>query len=601
MIGLLKNIWELMRVVAGLRPYLKAGRHLALAVVGASLLAGALEGIGVGLLVPLLSLILGEERMTPIRKVQEQFPGHSVSFYVAVFCALVVLAIVAKNVALYASQFLAARLRRRMTVNLRDAVYRKLHRAELSLFEHRTAGELSNACFGETSRTIAAVDLLLLIGQRVSIGLVYLAMLLFISWELTLMAALLAAGIGYTVSRFHRRIGRLGHEVTAANQRLNACLMESFAGVRVVRATHSQERVQDKFTELSNAQTGIEERNHRLSSLIAPLAEVAAVIGAMVIVSFSYHFFVHSGEMLKSYQMALGFIMLRLLPLVNQVYQLTGHLMYLAPGVKEVERWLAEPEFPMRAFGNREFQGVRERIVFDAVGYQYPNGTEALRDIRLELPAGKTIALVGQSGSGKSTLATLLLRLRQPTSGRILVDGVDYWEFSAASWHRNIGVVEQEAFLFHDTLARNIAYGREDVTREQIEAAVRMAQLEDVIAGLPEGLETVVGERGVLLSGGQRQRLAIARALVHNPRLLILDEATSALDNLSERQVQAALDRAVAGRTVLVIAHRLSTIRNADLIVVLDRGRVAEQGTWDELAARGGMFEKLAAMSEASR
>jgi ATP-binding cassette subfamily B protein len=173
------------------------------------------------------------------------------------------------------------------------------------------------------------------------------------------------------------------------------------------------------------------------------------------------------------------------------------------------------------------------------------------------------------------------------------VDGVDYWEFSAASWHRNLGVVEQEAFLFHDTLARNIAYGREQVTREQIEAAVRMAHLEDVVAELPEGLETIVGERGVLLSGGQRQRLAIARALVHNPRLLILDEATSALDNLAERQVQAALDRAVEGRTVLVIAHRLSTIRNADRIVVLEAGRVSEQGTWEELVKCGGKFSEL--------
>ncbi len=598
--GTFKNILQLLRSTWRLRPYLRAGRHLVVAVVVALLLAGALEGVGVGLLVPLLSLLLGGEQATPMRPIrwsQEWFPGHTVTFYVAVFCLFVLAAIIAKNVVLYISQFLAAGLKRRMAVNLRDALYSKLHRAELSLFEHRTIGELANVCFGETGRTIGAIDVLLLLGQRSAIALFYLVALLFISWEMTLMAFGLALGIGGLVSGLHRRMGRLGSTVTEVNQRLNSCLVESFAGVRVVRATNSQERVYEKFSELSDAQAAVEERSSRLSALVTPVAEIAAVTGAMIIVSISYHFFVRTGDMLVSYQLGLGFIMLRMLPLVNQLNGLAGHLMYVGPGVREVERWLNEPEFPLRPFGSREFSAIRESIVFERVGYTYPNGTVALRDLDLKLPAGRTIALVGQSGSGKSTLATLMLRLRQPTTGRLLIDGVDYWDFSADSWHRNIGIVEQEAFLFHDTLARNIAYGRDGITRKQIEAAVAMAHLQDVVAELPDGLDTVVGERGVLFSGGQRQRLAIARALVHNPRLLILDEATSALDNLSEREVQSALDRAVEGRTVLVIAHRLSTIRNADHIVVMKEGCIAEQGSWDALVARGGDFAKLAKVS----
>jgi len=173
------------------------------------------------------------------------------------------------------------------------------------------------------------------------------------------------------------------------------------------------------------------------------------------------------------------------------------------------------------------------------------------------------------------------------------VDGQDYWEFSAESWHRALGVVEQEAFLFHDTLAENIGYGFPTVAKEAVQAAVKAAYLDDVVLSLPNGLDTIIGERGTLLSGGQRQRLAIARALVRDPRILILDEATAALDNLSERQVQDALERAMAGRTVLVIAHRLSTVRNADHIVVLDQGTVSEQGTWQELYERGGLFRKM--------
>ena len=188
--------------------------------------------------------------------------------------------------------------------------------------------------------------------------------------------------------------------------------------------------------------------------------------------------------------------------------------------------------------------------------------------------------------------------MREPTAGRIVADGVDFWEFSPASWHARLGMVEQEAFLFHDTVAANICFGRPDVTPEQLRRAVSAAHLGDVIRGLPAGLETVVGERGSMFSGGQRQRLAIARAIVADPQLLILDEATSALDNVSERLVQTALDEARHHRTVVVIAHRLSTVRSADRIVVLDRGRVVESGTWDELTALGGHFSRLLKSAE---
>jgi len=211
----------------------------------------------------------------------------------------------------------------------------------------------------------------------------------------------------------------------------------------------------------------------------------------------------------------------------------------------------------------------------------------------MEIPAGKTIALVGESGSGKSTIASLLLRFRAPTEGTIEVDGIDYWEFSPATWHQNVAVVEQEAFLFHDTLANNIGYGFPDVTRDAIRLAVNRAHLDDVVTRLPDGLETIVGERGTMLSGGQRQRLAIARALVRDPKILILDEATSALDSISEKQVQAAIRDAQEGRTVVVIAHRLSTIRHADHIVVLSQGRVVEQGTWEELENLNGTFSRF--------
>jgi len=213
--------------------------------------------------------------------------------------------------------------------------------------------------------------------------------------------------------------------------------------------------------------------------------------------------------------------------------------------------------------------------------------------VTFDVVAGHTVAIVGSSGSGKSTLASLLLRLRVPTAGRIIVDGADYWEFSAESWHRSIALVEQDAFLFHGTLRENILYGWQSATEASLRHAIEAANLSEMVASLPNGLDTLVGERGAMVSGGQRQRIAIARAIVRDPGILVLDEATSHLDSVSEQLVQQALSNAARGRTTIVIAHRLSTIRDADWIVVFEHGRIVEQGTWVTLQAAKGTFDRL--------
>lgn len=596
----LKSTIEVIRILWRLRPHLRGGRHLVLAVVGAALLATMLESIGVGLLVPLLSLLLegeGVAPMRPILMVQDWMPGYSTSFYVGTFCLLVLLAIVGKNIVLFLSQALSARLKRRTSVNLRDAIFQKLQNAPLSLFEHRTSGELTNICFNETGRANCAIDYLLLIGQRGSMALLYLSMLFYISFPLTLLTLCLGALIGFSVGFLQRKLGQRGKEVSDNNQEVLSCLHDCFSGIRVVRATNSQDREVERFHRVNLKQATTDEKVSRYNALMAPMGEIIAVTGAMLIVGLAYWFFVSTGKMRAPHLAGFGFILLRLLPLVNQVYGLLGTIVFLAPGVREVETWLTAPDFPKHPFGSKEFTEVKQEIRFENLGFTYENGTEAIKDVSFTIPAGKTVALVGPSGSGKSTIATLLLRLRQPTKGSISVDGIGYWDFSAGSWHQRVSVVEQEAFLFHDTLAANISYGYEKCTAENIENAVKDVSLEDVVAELPEGLDTIVGERGMLLSGGQRQRLAIARTLVRHPSIMILDEATSALDNIAERQVQAALERARMGRTVLVIAHRLSTIRDADHIVVMQNGTVAEQGTWEELVAQKGLFAKLVSLS----
>jgi ABC-type multidrug transport system fused ATPase/permease subunit len=592
----LKSFSDVVVATWNLRPHLRGGRYLLAAVMVSSMAGALFEGIGVSLLVPLLSLLLGGESgvpMRPIRWLQSWQPDRSPAFYVFCFCAIVLAAIALKNATIYGSQVLAARLRRRINVNLRQSVFERFHSADLQLFEQSAGGHLTNALFTETNRAVGMVEFLLLLWQRAVIGFFYFILLVAISWPLTLLALALAATTGRLIRFIHRALARSGREITEANQAMSACAMQSFAGIRVVRNTNSQLREVEKFRALNENQCAIEEKVARSSILLAPITETVAVAGAMTIVGVAYYFLVRPGTMLSSHLLGFGFILIRLLPLINQLYALTGHVLYLGDGVREVHRWLESPVHPRRPFGLIHFAEPRDSIRFENVSYTYPNGTKALSNVTFTIPAGKTVALVGASGSGKTTIASLLLRFREAESGRIAVDNQDLWSFSSESWHRALGVVEQEAFLFHDTLARNIGYGYEAVTSAGIDAAVRAAQLADVVNALPDGVNTVVGERGTMLSGGQRQRLAIARALVRNPKILILDEATSALDTISERQVQLALDEAMRDRTVLVIAHRLSTIRNADQIVVLEHGRVIEQGPWSELAAKDGVFARL--------
>jgi ATP-binding cassette subfamily B protein len=242
---------------------------------------------------------------------------------------------------------------------------------------------------------------------------------------------------------------------------------------------------------------------------------------------------------------------------------------------------------------------VRGEVRFEHVGFRYADGPRAaLTDVDLTVPAGSTLALVGATGSGKSTLASLVARLNDPTTGRVLIDGIDVRDMALADLARIVGVVSQETYLLHGTVRENLRHARPDATDAEMVDATRRAQVHEVIAALPDGYDTVVGARGHRFSGGEKQRLAIARTLLRDPRVLVLDEATSALDNTTERAVQAALDEASRGRTTITIAHRLSTVRDADLIAVLSHGRVVEQGTHEELMDLGGRYAELAGAAE---
>lgn len=601
----IQQLARLARDIQTLRPHLRPNRWLVLGALVAACASALFESVGIQLLIPMIALLQGNVEETLkgrwLSWLPKLLPNLEPQSYIGVFAVLVFTALLVKNVVFLIYQSLQVAFSQRVARNLRDSFFQLLNRVPLSVFEEKKSGELVNVFSMEVYRTQMALEFSLLGLQRFSVLGFYLAVLLFLSWQFTLATLVLAIVIGVSSSRLQVGLGKGGAERAEAQKDLMGYVAGIFAGFRVVRATHSETEVIAKFGQRSAHLSQIEHRNARLSQLVGPLTEIMAVAGMMGLIAGAYFLLIRKGLLDVAELMVIGLILIRLLPLVNQTYGVLGQLTFFAAGIHEVVNWFRLPQFPERPFGTKTFAGIRHGIRLENLGFSYPNGKVALEGINLEIPAGQTVALVGASGSGKSTLATLLLRLREPTAGRIVVDSHDYWDFTAESWHRSLGIVEQEAFLFNDTIRHNIRFGCPEATDTQVLEAVRIAHLDDVLKEQSHGLDTVVGERGTMLSGGQRQRMTIARAVLRNPQLLLLDEATSALDNYSERQVQAALDEARKGRTTIVIAHRLTTIRNADLIVVLDQGRVVETGTWQQLEAAGGHFSRLLLATKAQQ
>ncbi len=578
-----------------LRPFIAMTPRRIAAVVITMVLTTVLEVAGVGLLAQLLNVVLGTTSSGSrlVRLVLQFLPTGTTVQISIIFAVAIVVAIGLKNLSSYLNATLMARIERESVENLRGVLFRRLQAAPLEVFEQYSSAALSNLFVEETRRALDCLTVLLSLAQTAATAALFFAVLIWISPPLALATLVTGGIVAVLVSGLYRHFGRLGKALTAANMHLTQAAAEAFNGVRVVRAANAQGEMVTRFEAASSQQARTDERFQRATAVLTPVVETGSITMALVLLVGTFALLVMPGHMSQAKLTAFGLVLLRLVPLVNRFFGTQAQLLYLAGSAREIVRWLDTPRFPVRAFGTATFERVSRRISVHELSYHYDQNKAALEGVSFDIQAGATVALVGRSGSGKSTLATLLMRLREPTGGGVLVDGVDYWTFSADSWHEHVALVEQEPFLFNDTLGANVAFGWARATTEDIEFALHVAHLEDFLDSLPNRLDTPIGERGVMLSGGQRQRLSIARAIVRNPRLLILDEATSNLDTLSEELVQAALVAATRGRTTLVIAHRLSTVRRADRIVVLREGRVAEIGTWDELVAANGPFAAL--------
>ena len=574
--------------------------------IACNIIAAALDVFSFTLLIPFLDRLFDQPpRGTPVSDLHEAVIGSLLdeanpNAALRNLIIVILVAVTLKNLFVWASGQLGAQLQEYVTRDLRNALYSHLQRLPLGFYVRTKTGDILARVLNDTQQTKQVITQAVTQSiQSAAVVVTTIVVLLRMSWQLTLLALVVAPVLIALLQPLLRKL-RKGHR-RLSNQygEMTAVVQESVSGIRLVKSFGGEEYEEGRFREGSGRYARGMVRVTRLSVLAQPITETVGTAVAVTILWVGARM-VGADAITGSVLITFLILVMRMLQPLKQLSQVPTTAQQSLAAAERIFEVLDSPTEASLDRGKVATARFERALEFERVSFAYEE-EPVLSDVSFVAAKGEIIALVGASGAGKTTLVDLIPRFYEPTSGRILLDGVDTREIALPALRSLVGIVSQDTVLFNDTVRNNLAYGSTGkFTEAQIDKAARAANAHSFIAELPNGYDTVLGERGTRLSGGQRQRLSIARALLVDPPILILDEATSALDTESERLVQEAIDRLLEGRTVFVIAHRLSTVAHADQILVLDRGRVVEHGTHTSLLARRGHYHRLHALQFAA-
>jgi subfamily B ATP-binding cassette protein MsbA len=582
------SLWQNNRVI--LREF-KHFRVVAILAIVFSALAASFEGFGLGFLLVFLQSLTtpgAEPVKTGIGWFDILILGINASATERLYriSALIVVTTCMRASFNYIGQICIQFSEVSLVDNLRKRIFQQLEAQTLNYFSHKKSGELVNILTSEMERIRQIFGGLAFLITRSFTLIIYSISLFILSWKLTIVSILLFSLLAVALSTLNKQIRERSFAITSANDNFTARVLEFIEGIRTIHAFSTQEFERKRYYQASEKIVNTWKSVYWISLIVKPLAESIStlILISMIIVALT------TGLMKVSALLTFFFVLFRIIPMTQDLNGVVAFLSTQAGAVENIKELLKTDDKIYFQNGALRFPGFKRSIDLVSVDFDYSLNQRVLHNITLSIKQGEMTALIGSSGAGKTTLADLIPRFHDATDGYIYIDEVDIRKFDINSLRSQIAVVSQNTFIFNTSVGNNIAYGTPKATEIEIKEAARLANALEFILEMPEGFDTQLGDRGVRLSGGQRQRIAIARALLKNPEILILDEATSALDSVSERLIQESLEKLSVGRTVIAIAHRLSTIAKADKVVVLEQGKIVEQGAYQELLQQRGKF-----------